>query len=107
MLNEALQIADAVDEPPLVKAVRKGYNDIANLILGLNRSKYLEYEQVLCLADNSGKNVLHHAVSKQATDIVRKLIYFDSDHGKLRSMKDTKNKVPLQADAQNLFKDMF
>ena len=38
---------------------------------------------------------------------MRKLVYFDSDHGKLRGAKDIKGKVPLQGDSQNLYKDMF
>ena len=86
VLSKALSTCDSstLSEPPLVKAMRKDRYDLIDMILKLNKDKFLNYESVLCLTDSSSKNVLHHAVNKQHTDIVRKLLYLDSDYGKLR-----------------------
>ena len=74
----------SLSEPPLIKAMRKDRYDILEMIFKLPHQKYLNYEQVLCLTDSSFKNVLHHAVMKQHPEIVRKLLWYDSDNGKLR-----------------------
>jgi ankyrin repeat protein len=87
VLSKALSTCDSstLTEPPLVKAMRKDRYDLIEMMLKLNKDKFLQYDSVLCLTDNSGKNVLHHAVLKQHTEIVRKLLYLDADQGKLRA----------------------
>jgi ankyrin repeat protein len=87
VLSKALSTCDSstLTEPPLVKAMRKDRYDLIEMMLKLNKDKFLQYDLVLCLTDNSGKNVLHHAVLKQHTEIVRKLLYLDADQGKLRA----------------------
>jgi hypothetical protein len=66
VLSKALSIHDnsTLAEPPLIKAMRKDRYDLLDMIFKLNIEKYLNYEEVLCLTDSSGKNVLHHAVLK-------------------------------------------
>ena len=78
---EALKAGDLKQETSLIKAVKKGHKDIA---LMLATSGYMDYD-MLCMTDGMGQNVLHHAVSAAMTELVMKLIYFDSDSGKLRS----------------------
>ena len=97
----------SLSEPPLIKAIRKDRYDLLEMIFKLPHQKYLDYDQVLCLTDSSYKNVLHHAVMKQHPDIVRKLLWFDSDHGKLRAQQDTKKKTPIQCDDGGSFKGSF
>jgi ankyrin repeat protein len=93
-LSKALTLKDfgSLGEPPMVKALRKDRYDLFEIMLGIN-PKIMTYE-VLCLQDDTEKNILHHAVIKQHQDLVKKLIYLDSDHGKLRACKDTKGKTP-------------
>jgi ankyrin repeat protein len=67
----------------------------------------MKYQEVICLSDSQGRNVLHHAVLKQHSDIVKKLIHLDSDYSKLRNLKDTKGKTPAQYDEKSLYKDLF
>lgn len=96
MFSKALSTNDnsSQSEPPLIKAMRKDRYDLLEMVFKLPQ-KFLEYEQVLCLTDSSNKNVLHHAVMKQHPEIVRKLLWLDSDHSKLRNQEDTKKKTPL------------
>ena len=78
-----------------------------DLMLKISREKILKYEEVFCLQDDQGRNILHHAVIKQHSDIVKKLIFLDADFSKLRNMKDTKGKTPQQYDDRGLFKEIF
>lgn len=54
VLSQALTISDNsnLSEPPLIKALRKDRYDLLELILGLNKEKYLKYDEVLCLCDS-------------------------------------------------------
>ena len=63
VLSTALVTKDLgkLSEPPLIKAIRNGQSDIANLILNIDKD-ILKYDDALCLQDNLGKNILHHAV---------------------------------------------
>jgi len=66
--------------------MRKERYDMINTLLALNVEKYLKYDEVLLKTDlQSGRNILHHAIIKGDNDIVKRLIYLDSDHGKLRA----------------------
>jgi hypothetical protein len=38
---------------------------------------------------------------------VRRLVYLDADHGKLRAMKDAKQKTPSTYDDRGQYKDVF
>jgi len=53
VLSHALTTPDsgAFAEPPLIKALRKDRYDLFEIILDLNREKFLKYEEVLCLQD--------------------------------------------------------
>lgn len=90
----------------MIKALRKDRYDLFELMLMINKDKILKYE-VLCIPDGAGRNVLHHAVIKQHSDIVRKLILLDADSHKLRDQIDTKQKTPEMLDTKKLFKDIF
>ena len=107
VLTQALTLKDYgnLAEPPLIKAMRKDRYDILEILLQINK-KILTYD-ALCLTDEQGKNVLHHAVIKQHSDIVKTLIYLDSDFGKLRNQKDSKGKTPQTYDDKGHFKEMF
>ena len=78
-------------EPALIKAVKKGEKDVAMTMVS---SRYMSYE-LLCTTDGNDRNVLHHAVDAQIPDLVRRLIFVDSDQGRLRAQKDNKNKLPI------------
>lgn len=83
----------------LIKAMRKDRYDMINILLDLNVEKYLKYDEVLLKTNlKEGRNILHHAVSKGDYDIVKRLVYLDSDHGKLRACKDFKDKTPAVCD---------
>ena len=81
-------------EPPLIKALRKDRYDLFEMMLKINKERILKYDEVLCLADATGKNALHHAVLKEHADIVKKLVHLDADHSKLRNLKDIKSRTP-------------
>jgi ankyrin repeat protein len=68
--------------------------------------KILPYD-TLTLTDEQGKNVLHHAVIKQHHEIVKQLVFLDSDSSKLRNCKDTKGRTPMMYDDKANFKDVF
>ena len=109
VLSKALGLRDSkgLGETPLIKAIRKDKYDMFDLLLQINKDKILKYDEVLCATDNLGRNALHHAVVKQQTNIVKKLINLDADSSKLRNEKDSKSKDPQLLDDSNMFKDLF
>jgi ankyrin repeat protein len=106
-LSQALTLKDngTFSEPPMIKALRKDRYDIFEILLGLPH-RFLTYE-VLCLIDEQGRNILHHAVIKSHSEFVKKLVYLDSDFGKLRGQKDSKGKTPQTYDDKGNFKEVF
>ena len=74
-------------------------------MLKLNQ-KHLSYD-LMQIVDKTNKNILHHAVLVKAVDLVKHIIWIDSDYAKLRAQKDIKGRVPAQCDAASLFKDSF
>lgn len=66
VLSQALVMRDAsvLGEPPMIKALRKDRYDLFELMLQINKEKILKYDDVLCILDGAGRNVLHHAVLK-------------------------------------------
>ena len=66
VLSQALTARDrsVMEEPPMIKALRKDRYDLFELMLQINKDKILKYDDVLCLVDGAGRNVLHHAVLK-------------------------------------------
>lgn len=99
--------SSGLGETPLIKAIRKDRYDMFDLLLQINREKILKYDEVLCATDSLSRNILHHAVIKQATSLVKKIIILDADHGKLRGGKDSKSKTPQMLDDSSLYKDVF
>lgn len=100
-------MGDNSGEPPLIKAIRKDRYDLLLTMLSLNRDKMLKYDEVLLQQDQMGRNVLHHAVMKSHHGLVKKLIYLDTDSGRLRGMLDIKTKKPMAYDDKAEFKEQF
>ena len=83
-----------LEEPPLIKAIRKDYLEITERILELNIHRFLAYFEVLCMTDKTERNALHYAVIKSNNYAVSRLVYLDADSKKLRAAKDSKGKTP-------------
>ena len=94
-------------ETPLIKAIRKDRYDMFDLLLQINKEKILKYDEVLCATDNLGRNILHYAVMKQASTLVKKIVILDADYRNLRTAKDSKSKTAQLMDDSNLYKDVF
>lgn len=85
-LTSALVMPDSsmYAETPIIKMVRKDRFNLFDILME-NAKKYVKYDEVLCLKDAMDRNVLHYAVQKEHPEIVKRLVYYDSDHHKLRN----------------------
>jgi len=52
-----------MSEPPMIKALRKDRFNLFEMMLEID-PKILSYDDVICLQDETARNVLHHAVIK-------------------------------------------
>lgn len=50
---------------------------------------------------------MHYATINKDKELIEKIVYWDSDTGKIRKQKDSKNKTPWEYDPPNLFLSIF
>lgn len=94
MLSKTIEVKDEKQETAMLKAVRMGRLQMAYTFLHMiGPSELLSYANVIP-TDQTGKNVLHHAVLTKQKELIQRFILIDSDKKTLRKAKDAKGKTP-------------